>query len=137
MPRILAIDYGRKRCGIAVTDQLKLIARPLITVKTIDLMNYLESYFKTEPVETVVVGQPFRFDGSHPEIETEILYFIVKFSEKFPVMKVERVNEMFTSKEAMRSLIASGVKKKQRRDKSLLDSASAALILQDYLQNCL
>lgn len=133
MARILALDYGGKRTGVAATDPLQIIASPLTTVNTSDLMDYLKNYFLTEDVEALVVGQPMRYDGSHPPIEEEILKFIDSFKQKFPQIVVHRVNEMFTSKEAMRALIQSGVKKKQRRDKKLLDSTSATLILQEFL----
>lgn len=135
MARILAIDYGSKRSGIAVTDPLQIIATPLITVNTADLMVFLVDYFKKEEVESVVVGQPTRYDGSYSPIEETILDFIEKFNKIFPAIKVHRINEMFTSKQAMRALIESGVKKKQRRDKKLLDSTSATLILQEFLEH--
>ena len=133
MPRIIALDYGGRRTGIATTDPLQIIASPLTTVDTSTLMEFLENYFKQEEVEAMVVGEPMRYDGSHPPIEEEILKFIDKFKQKFPSIVIHRVNEMFTSKEAMRALIQSGVKKKQRRDKKLLDSTSATLILQEFL----
>jgi len=135
MARIMAIDYGGKRCGIAVTDPLQIIARALDTISPEILMDYLEKYFSKEPVEALVVGEPFRHDGTHSEIEKQIAPFIEKFKEKFNNIPVYRVNEMFSSQNAMKSLIASGVKKKDRKNKALLDSTSATLILQDYLEN--
>ncbi|MBR9917900.1 Holliday junction resolvase RuvX [bacterium] len=135
MARVMALDYGGKRTGIATTDPLQIIASPLTTVQTAELMSYLENYFKTEEVEAMVIGQPTRYDGSFSSIEKEILKFIEKFEEKFPQIQIHRINEMFTSKEAMQSLIASGVPKMKRRDKNLLDSTSATLILQEFLQH--
>lgn len=135
MGRVLALDYGGRRTGIASTDPLKIIASPLTTVETSVLLDYLTNYFAIESVECIVVGQPTRHDGSFSGIETQILEFIDKFKVKHPEIPVHRINEMYTSKQAMQSLIDSGVKKKQRRDKKLLDRTSAALILQEFLQN--
>lgn len=133
MPRILALDFGGRRTGIASTDPLQIIASPLTTVDTADLDQWLTTYLRTEEVESLVVGQPTRYDGSHPPIEEAILRFIDRFCKAHPTVPVYRVNEMFTSKEAMQALIQSGVPKKKRRDKKILDSTSAALILQEFL----
>ncbi len=133
MPRILAFDYGGKRTGIAVTDPLQMIATALGTIDTNVLMDYLKTYCAKEEVETFVVGQPFRMDGSTSDVEVDILKFIEKLKLEFPDIPVRRMDESFTSRRSMQSLIASGVKKKARRDKRLLDSVSATLILQDYL----
>jgi putative Holliday junction resolvase len=131
--RIVAIDYGGKRCGIATTDVLQMIANPLTTVETNKLLVFLQNYFAKEPVEAWVVGQPQRHDGSASDIEKEILVFIEKLKTAIPDIPVYRINEMFTSKMAKQSLIDSGVKKKQRKDKALLDSIAATIILQDFL----
>ena len=133
MSRILALDYGGKRTGIASTDPLQIIASPLITVQTEDLMDYLTKYIAKEDVSELVVGQPTRHDGSFSGIEKYILEFIEKFKKKFPAIVVHRINEMYSSKDAMQALIASGVKKKDRRDKKLLDSTAATLLLQEFL----
>ncbi|MGB0851065.1 MAG: Holliday junction resolvase RuvX [Bacteroidia bacterium] len=133
MARILALDYGGKRTGIAVTDPLQIIASPLITVETKDLMEYLNNYFKTEEVSDMVVGQPTRHDGSFSGIETEIVKFIDKFKNLYPMIALHRINEMYSSKDAMQALIDSGLKKKKRRDKKLLDSTAATLLLQEFL----
>lgn len=133
MSRILALDYGGKRTGIASTDPLQIIASPLITVQTEDLMDYLTTYIAKEDVSELVVGQPTRHDGSFSGIEKYILEFIEKFKKKFPAIVVHRINEMYSSKDAMQALIASGVKKKDRRDKKLLDSTAATLLLQEFL----
>lgn len=133
MPRILAFDYGGKRTGIAVTDPMQMIATALGTVDTNVLMDYLKTYCAKEEVETFVVGQPFRMDGTTSDIEVEILKFIEKLKTEFPNIPIQRMDESFTSRRSMQSLIDSGVKKMDRRDKRLLDSVSATLILQDYL----
>lgn len=135
MARILALDYGGRRTGIATTDPLQIIATPLITVETNHLLDYLKNYFLKENVSDIVVGEPTRHDGSPSKIEEKILEFIVKFSEQFPLVKVHRINEMYTSKQAMRALIDSGVKKMKRRDKKLLDSTAATILLQEFLQH--
>ena len=133
MGRIVAIDYGGKRCSIATTDVLQMIANPLTTVETNKLLVFLQNYAAKEPVEAWVVGQPQRHDGSASDIEKEILVFIEKLKTAIPDIPVYRINEMFTSKMAKQSLIDSGVKKKQRKDKALLDSIAATIILQDFL----
>jgi putative Holliday junction resolvase len=133
LSRILALDYGGKRTGVASTDPLQIIASPLITVQTEDLMDYLTEYIAKEDVSELVVGQPTRHDGSFSGIEKYILEFIEKFKKKFPAIVVHRINEMYSSKDAMQALIASGVKKKDRRDKKLLDSTAATLLLQEFL----
>lgn len=133
MGRILAIDYGLKRVGLAVTDPMQIIASPLKTVQESEAIDFLTTYCNTETVDTIVVGQPRRMSGELSDVETSILKFIEKLNEKLPEMNIQRYDERFTSKLAANALIESGVKKKQRRDKSLLDSTSASLILQDYL----
>jgi putative Holliday junction resolvase len=133
MARILALDYGGRRTGIATTDPLQIIATPLLTVETKNLLDYLTEYFKNEEVSDLVVGQPTRHDGSFSPIEDKIVEFIKKFQEKFPKISIHRINEMYSSKDAMQALINSGVKKKARRDKKLLDSTAATLLLQEFL----
>lgn len=135
MPRILAIDYGQRRTGLAVTDPLQIIATALQTVETPKVLDYIAAYCKKEPVESFVVGQPFRYDGSTSDVEKHILVFIEDLKKRVPDLPVYRIDESFTSKVAQRSLIESGVKKMKRRDKSLLDSISATLILQEFLQS--
>lgn len=135
MARILALDFGGKRTGIATTDPLQIIATPLITVASSDLMDYLKTYISREEVSDLVVGQPTRHDGSFSLIEERILTFIKLFKADFPKISVHRINEMYSSKDAMQALIKSGVKKMQRRDKKLLDSTAATLLLQEFLQH--
>ncbi|NND63733.1 MAG: Holliday junction resolvase RuvX [Flavobacteriaceae bacterium] len=133
MARILAIDYGTKRCGIAVTDELQIIASGLTTVSPAELMVFLKKYFSEEQVEKVIVGEPKQKDGSASEVEGAIGKFIEKFKKAFPEMKLERMDERFTSKMAFQTMIDSGLKKKQRQNKALIDEISATIILQDYL----
>lgn len=135
MGRILALDYGNKRTGIAVTDQLQLIASGLTTVATSELMDFLSKYIASEKVELILVGEPKQKDGSHSDIEEEIRKFLKKFSEEFPAMKILRVDERYTSKMAFQTMIASGLKKKQRQNKALVDEISATIMLQQYLYN--
>ncbi len=134
MGRILAIDFGAKRTGIAVTDELQLIASGLDTVDTDKLLAYLAEYLYAEDVEIIVVGQPKQKDGSPSNIEVEIQKFLVVLNEVLPGWKVERMDERFTSKIAFQTMIDSGLNKKQRRNKALIDEISATIILQDYLQ---
>jgi putative Holliday junction resolvase len=133
MARILALDYGGKRTGIAVTDEFQIIASGLATVATKELLPYLENYFKTENVELVLVGEPKQMDNTPSQSEAAILEFLKKFKEKFPVMEMKRIDERFTSKMAVRTMIDSGLKKKKRQNKALLDEISATIILQTYL----
>ncbi|MCC6720596.1 MAG: Holliday junction resolvase RuvX [Bacteroidia bacterium] len=133
MGRILAIDYGTKRTGLAVTDSLKIIATSLTTVDTIKLLDFLSKYFAQESVETIVIGQPKTLKGEFSVNERNILPFIEKLKKKFPMMQIVRFDERFTSSIASKTLIDAGYKKKQRQDKKLLDSVAATIILQDYL----
>ena len=133
MARILAIDYGTKRTGIAVTDELQIIASGLTTVNTEKLLDFLGKYFREEKVELVLVGEPKQKDGAASQSEIYIQDFLKSFSEKFPEMPVKRVDEAFTSKMAFQTMIDSGLKKKKRRDKALIDEISATIILQTYL----
>lgn len=134
MPRIIAIDYGTKRVGLAVTDELKIIATSLGTVHAKDVINYLKEYCAQNNVETFVVGLPKQMDGSASESERHIQAFLNAVKKNFAAIPVVRYDERFTSKIASRSLIDSGVKKKDRQNKELLDTVSAVLILQDYLE---
>lgn len=127
------MDYGKVRTGIAVTDELQLIASALTTVETKELIPFLEKYLKEENVERFVVGQPKQMDNTPSESEELIQEFLKKLMAIFPTIPVERQDERFTSKIAFRSILDSGVKKKKRRDKALVDEISATLILQAYL----
>ena len=133
MSQIMAMDYGEKRTGIAVTDDLQIIASGLTTVSTDSLMEFLESYLKKEKVELFLIGEPKQRDNKPSEIESQIRPFIRKLSSRFPKIPIERVDERFTSKMAFQSMIDSGMRKGKRRDKALVDEISATIILQSYL----
>ena len=135
MGRILAIDYGSKRTGIAVTDEMQIIASGLTTVSTKSLLEFLKSYVSLETVDLIVVGLPKQMNNKLSKSEPLILKFIKILNNHFPDMPVERVDERFTSKIAFRSMITSGLNKNQRKNKSLVDEISATLILQSYLIN--
>ncbi len=134
MPRILAIDYGQKRTGIAVTDELQIIASGLTTIPSATTINFLKDYFSKEKVSKVLIGEPKQMNGE-PSQSTEIIEaFVRKFKSFFPEMPVVRVDERFTSKMAFQTMIDSGLNKKQRQNKDLLDEISATIMLQDYLR---
>jgi putative holliday junction resolvase len=130
----MAIDYGTKRVGLAVTDKLQLIASALDTVPTNNLLLFLRDYFSKEEVECVVVGEPKHMDNEPSESEQHIKGFVRAFIKQFPAIPVYRADERFTSKMAFRSMIDSGVKKKDRRDKGMVDQVSATIILQSFLE---
>lgn len=134
MPKILALDYGSRRCGLAVTDELKIIASPLDAVPRNELMAYLKRYLSANRVEALVVGQPVRMSGELSEVEEEIVEFVKTFSKAHPDIPVHRMNEAYTSVMAVQAMVASGAKKKQRRDKGNIDKISATLILQNFLE---
>ena len=133
MPRILAIDYGMKRTGIAVTDEFQIIATGLTTVPSETAIVFLTDYFAKENVATVLIGEPKQMNGQPSESAAIIEKFVVKFKNAFPDMKVLRVDERFTSKMAFQSMIDSGLKKKQRQNKALVDEIAATIMLQDFL----
>jgi len=132
--RILAIDYGTKRTGVAVTDQGQMIASPLETVSTHELMNFLKDYFDKERVDLLVVGLPRQMDNSDSESLKQIRFFVQAFKKRFNEIPVEWVDERFTSRMAMDAMIAGGMKKQERKAKGNLDKVSAAIILQSYLE---
>ena len=134
MPRILAIDFGMKRTGIAVTDNLKMIATALDTVPTKEVIIFLKKYFAKEDVELVLIGKPVNLDNTEQEIEKSIQSFIVDLKNNFPDLKIERADERFTSKIAKQTILDSGIKKMARRNKSLVDKVSATILLQSYLE---
>ena len=133
MGRLLALDFGQKRTGIAVTDELQLIASGLTTVSTSKLFDFLKDYVVTENVEKFIIGEPKQMNNTPSQSEALIVPFIGKLQKLHPEIPIERQDERFTSKLAMQSMIAGGVKKKKRRDKGLVDEISATIILQDYL----
>ncbi|WP_395063103.1 Holliday junction resolvase RuvX [Flavobacterium sp.] len=135
MPRILSIDYGMKRTGIAVTDELQIIASGLTTIPSETAIAFLKDYFLKEKVIKVLIGEPKQMNGL-PSQSTEIIEkFVTKFKTAFPDMELERSDERFTSKMAFQTMIDSGLNKKQRQNKALVDEIAATIMLQDYLHN--
>ena len=134
MSRILAIDYGQKKCGIAVSDPLRIIANGLTTVPTTGLMDYLERYFREEEVGTLVLGLPFQLDGNPAQLYPEIQALGKQLEKKFPGLVVAFQDETLSSVEAQRAILESGVSKKRRRDKTLVDKISAVIILQQFME---
>lgn len=133
MPRILAIDYGQKRTGIAITDEMQIIASGLTTIPSETAIDFLKHYFAKEKVEKVILGEPKQMNGK-PSQSTEIIEkFVLKFKQQFPEMELLRVDERFTSKMAFQTMIDSGLSKKKRQDKGLIDEIAATIMLQDYL----
>ncbi|MGB0389993.1 MAG: Holliday junction resolvase RuvX [Salibacteraceae bacterium] len=135
MGRLLAIDYGTKRVGIAVTDPMQMIATGLTTVQEKEAHKFVIEYCIKEGVEAIIVGEPKTLQNQPAEVEVDIAKFISKVQNSLPKLPVHRVDERFTSTMAMQSLIAGGVKKKERRKKELLDEVSATIILQSYLES--
>ena len=135
MARILALDFGKKRTGIAVTDPLQIIATGLDTVESKDLIWYLKQYFKTEPVELVLIGYPLNFDDTATDATAAVEKFIKNFEKVFPHIPIQKVDERMTSKMASQAISNMGLKKKDREQKSLIDKVSATIILQEYLQS--
>lgn len=133
--RILAIDFGKKRTGIAVTDQMKIIASGLTTVDTKDLLSYLKEYISKEKVDLFLVGKPKQMNNSDSESEEFIIPFLKKLEKQIPQISIQRVDERFTSKMAFQTMIDSGLNKNQRKNKALVDEISATIILQSYLYN--
>lgn len=133
MGRLLAIDFGVKRTGIAVTDELQIIASGLTTVETDQLITFLEDYTQKESVEKFIIGKPKQMNNEDSESEVHIQKLLDQIIHKFPSIPVVREDERFTSKMAFQAMIDSGLKKKQRRNKALVDEISATIILQSYL----
>ena len=133
MSRILAIDYGKLRTGIAVTDELQIIASGLTTVNTSLLFSFLKEYTTKEKVSLILVGEPKQMNNQASESEVLIAPFIEQLLQTFPTIAVKRIDERFTSKMAFQTMIDSGLKRKQRKNKGLVDEISATIILQSYL----
>ncbi|AQX85969.1 MULTISPECIES: Holliday junction resolvase RuvX [Elizabethkingia] len=134
MGQIMAVDYGKARTGLAVTDDMQIIASALQTVETPKLMDFLETYFQQNKVDEIVVGLPTDLKGNMSEIETEIQKFLEQFQITFPQIKINRFDERFTSKMASFFISQSGKSKKERQQKGLIDKISATLILQNFLE---
>jgi putative Holliday junction resolvase len=135
MGRILALDYGTKRTGVAITDELQMIASGLTTVNTNELLSFLQKYIASEKVDLILVGEPKQKDGTHSDVEKYIQEFLKKLIKTIPSIEIKRVDERYTSKMAFQTMIDSGLKKKQRQNKALIDEISATIILQEYLYN--
>ena len=133
--KFIAIDYGLKKTGISITDTEKIFAFPLETVNTSELIIHLKNLIEKENISRIIIGQPRRFSGEYSELENSIIKFITSVSDFFDKNEIFRFDERFTSKIAKKSLISSGVKKKLRSDKYLIDKISATIILQDYLKS--
>lgn len=135
MARILAIDYGGKRTGIAVTDPLQIIANGLTTINSAELVPFLKKYLSTEPVELIIIGMPVNWDESDTHGTPLVKEAIKKLNKEFPQLPVKTVDERYTSKMAKDAMLQMGLKKKDRRDKKLVDEIAATIMLQEYLQS--
>ena len=134
MARILSIDYGQKRTGLAVTDPLQLIAGGLATVSTFELFDWLKAYLAREPVERIIIGEPKQPNGQTSENLARVQQFVNRWKKAMPEVPIEYYDERFTSVLAHQAMIDGGLKKKTRRDKALVDEISATIILEDYLR---
>ncbi|MCL2417531.1 MAG: Holliday junction resolvase RuvX [Bacteroidales bacterium] len=134
MGRILAIDYGQKRVGIAVTDELKIIANGLTTVASAEIFDFLKTYLSKESVELFLVGEPKQMDNTPSESSRFVEPFVKKLAQTFPDIPIKRTDERFTSKMAFQSMIDMGLKKKDRQNKATIDKISATIMLQSYLE---
>ena len=135
MGRILAIDYGKKRTGLAVTDILRITANPLITIQTNQLMTWLKDYFAKENVDEVVMGYPKQMNGEDSESMQYIRAFLKQFEQTFPTMPIKLYDERFTSVLAHQAMIDGGMKRSQRQDKMVVDKIAACIILEGYLDS--
>jgi len=134
MPRILSIDYGLKRTGLAVTDPLQIIATGLTTVESKQLIPYLKDYFSREQVELIIIGEPKNWDDSDTHATPLVEKCIRELQRNFPSMPIKRVDERFTSKMAKAAMLEMGLKKMQRRNKALVDEIAATIMLQEYMR---
>ena len=134
MPRIIAIDYGLKRTGLAVTDPLKIIATGLTTVESKQLLSFLKNYFNKEEVELIIIGEPKNLDDSDTHATPLVEKMIKELQKNFPSIPIQKVDERFTSKMASRAMIEMGLKKKHRQNKALVDEIAATIMLQEYLR---
>ena len=134
MPRIVAIDYGLKRTGLAVTDPLKIIATALTTVESKQLIPFLKNYFSKEEVELIIIGEPKNWDDTDTHATPLVEKIIKELQKNFPAIPIKKVDERFTSKMASRAMIEMGLKKKQRQNKALVDQIAATIMLQEFLR---
>ncbi|MCQ2094120.1 MAG: Holliday junction resolvase RuvX [Bacteroidaceae bacterium] len=135
MARILSIDYGKKRTGIAVTDPMQMIANPLTTVDTTTLFDFIKQYMESEEVERIIVGKPLQTNGEASENMKRVEPFVNRLKKLYPTIPIEYYDERFTSVLAHKAMIDSGISKKARQDKALVDKISASIILEDYLES--
>ena len=135
MARILSIDYGKKRTGLAVTDPLQIIATGLTTVETPQLFKYLKAYFAKETVELIIMGEPKNMDDSDTHATPLVKQAVARLKKEFPTIPIKMVDERFTSKMASQAMIDMGLKKKQRQNKALVDEIAATIMLQEYLRS--
>ena len=133
MPRIICIDYGGKRTGLAVTDPLQIIATALTTIETKELIPFLKKYFQSEPVELILIGEPLNLDDSATHATPLVKVAIVRLKKEFPEIPIQTVDERFTSKMASRAMVEMGMKKKDRQVKGNIDQVAATIMLQEYL----
>lgn len=134
MARIISIDYGGKRTGLAVTDPLQIIATGLCTVETPKLMAFLKDYFAKEPVELALIGMPTNWDDSDTHATPLVKKFMEQFKKQFPAIPIKEVDERYTSKMASQAIAQMGLRKKQRQNKALIDEVAATIMLQEYLR---
>jgi len=135
LARIICIDYGGKRCGLAVTDPLQIIATALTTVSTKDLLPFLATYFAKEQVELILIGEPLNLDDTPTHATPLVKKAMLALAKKFPTIPILTVDERFSSKNAVRAMVEMGMKKKDRRDKKNVDQIAATILLQEYLTN--
>ncbi len=135
MPRIICIDYGGKRTGLAVTDPLQIIATALTTVETKELVPFLKKYFQQEPVELILIGEPLNLDDTATHATPLVKAAIIRLKKEFPAIPIQTVDERYTSKLASRAMVEMGMKKKDRQNKGNVDQIAATMMLQEYLQN--
>jgi putative Holliday junction resolvase len=135
LPRIICIDYGGKRTGLAITDPLKIIATALTTIETKELIPFLKKYFSQEPVELILIGEPLNLDDSATHATALVQHAIKQLQKEFPSIPIKTIDERFTSKMASRAMIDMGMKKKDRRIKGNIDQIAATIMLQEYLQS--
>ena len=135
MARIICIDYGGKRCGLAVTDPLQIIATALTTVDTKELYTYLAAYFAKEQVELILIGEPLNLDDTPTHATPLVKKAILALTKKFPTIPIQTVDERYSSKNAVRAMVEMGMNKNDRRDKKTIDRVAATMLLQEYLSN--
>jgi putative Holliday junction resolvase len=135
LARIICIDYGGKRCGLAVTDPLQIIATALTTVDTKELFTFLADYFSKEAVELILIGEPLNLDNSPTDATPLVQKAIIDLGKKFPTIPIQTLDERYSSKNAVRAMVEMGMKKNDRRDKKTIDRVAATMLLQEYLSN--